>query len=1046
MLERFAAQVVRLRWLVLLLVVVLTAALLSQVRNLRIVVDPNTMLPQQHPYVVGTQLAEQVFGTNYMLVIAVAPREGTVYEPDVVERVRRICDGLLAIPEVRKHTLMALTATRAKSIAGNAEGLEVAPLVPDGVPDSAAAALTRQRVEANPIYRDLVVSRDGRVASITVGVDKPRAGFRSTLEAVEKVVSPQRSASVEVAISGVPMFIAQIEKYAQRMVVLFMVAVLVVGLLHYEAFRTVQGLVLPLVTAILSVLWGLGAMGLAGVPMDAFNSTTPILILAVTAGHSVQVLKRYYEEYESSGDPDRRTASRTAIVRTMGRVGPVMLAAGGVAIAGLVSLAGFEVATIRTFGVFTGLGIAAGLVLELTLIPALRAILPPPKARTGGTRFDVWTPIVQALTRATAGPRRRWIYALATLALVPLGFSATQIDSENSYKRYFAPDLPFQRDDTLINTRLAGSNTLYVTFDGGHADAVKDPRFLQLLQRVQDFIAQRPNVGKVVSIVDLLSRMNQALHGEDPRRAALPASTEEASQYLLLYSMSGEPTDFDRYVDPQYRYASITAFLRSDSSLDAEHMVDDIRRMLRDEDLGGIRVEFGGSVLQSTALAEVLVAGKLKNIAQICLVVFLVSCLVFRSLWGGVLVVLPLALTAAANFGLMGLLNIPLNTPNAISAAMAIGVGADYAIYLLYRIREERSRGVDLPAAVAAALASAGRGSLYVGTAIAGGYAVLMLSVGFYVHIWFGLLIVCSMVISVAASLLLIPSLVLDLRPAFVDRSVHKPRLAAGGATASLLLLAAALTLGAPDARAAESTPEQVMEKSYQASRFDTSASEATFRLIAKDGAERTRKTAGYTATQGNGTDNSRYTRFTAPADIRNTATLLIERAGAEDDIWIYLPALKKTRRLSASNKKDAFVGTDFSYGDVIGHRTADWKHRLVKAGDADKGEPWVIESVPANEAVARQSGYSSRISRINPSNFVTEHCEFNDLQGQRLKTMTLDKVVAPPNGRGRHQPLRMQMANHQTGHTTVIEYSLFDANVPVAPAQFTVKALEKEQ
>ena len=153
-----------------------------------------------------------------------------------------------------------------------------------------------------------------------------------------------------------------------------------------------------------------------------------------------------------------------------------------------------------------------------------------------------------------------------------------------------------------------------------------------------------------------------------------------------------------------------------------------------------------------------------------------------------------------------------------------------------------------------------------------------------------------------------------------------------------------------------------------------------------------------------------------------------------------------KQRLLAASNKKDAFVGTDFSYGDVIGHRTADWKHRLVKAGHAASSEPWVIESLPASEAVAVQSGYSKRISHIHPVSFVTEQCEFTDLQGQRLKTMTLDKVVAPPNGRGRHQPLRMQMANHQTGHTTIIEFSRFDANVPVAPAQFTAQALEKEQ
>ena len=72
-----------------------------------------------------------------------------------------------------------------------------------------------------------------------------------------------------------------------------------IGLLHYEAFRTKQGFILPLVTAIMAVLWGTGFMGVLGQPLDIFNSPTPILILAVAAGHAVQLLKRYYEEYEA---------------------------------------------------------------------------------------------------------------------------------------------------------------------------------------------------------------------------------------------------------------------------------------------------------------------------------------------------------------------------------------------------------------------------------------------------------------------------------------------------------------------------------------------------------------------------------------------------------------------------------------------------------------------------------------------------------------------------------------------------------------------------
>ena len=78
-----------------------------------------------------------------------------------------------------------------------------------------------------------------------------------------------------------------------------------IGLVHYEAFRTVQAMVLPLVTALLSVVWALGIMGLLGLPMDTWSAITPVVILAIAAGHAVQILKRYYEEYARVGDTER---------------------------------------------------------------------------------------------------------------------------------------------------------------------------------------------------------------------------------------------------------------------------------------------------------------------------------------------------------------------------------------------------------------------------------------------------------------------------------------------------------------------------------------------------------------------------------------------------------------------------------------------------------------------------------------------------------------------------------------------------------------------
>ena len=124
-------------------------------------------------------------------------------------------------------------------------------------------------------------------------------------------------------------------------------------------------------------------------------------------------------------------------------------------------------------------------------------------------------------------------------------------------------------------------------------------------------------------------------------------------------------------------------------------------------------VSFGGDVTQTIALTETMVHGKLMNILQISFAVFFISALVFRSISAGLIVLTPLLFSILAIFGVMGWLDIPLNIPNSLISAMAVGIGADYAIYFLYRLREIlREEGGDIKDAIRKTLSTAGKASL----------------------------------------------------------------------------------------------------------------------------------------------------------------------------------------------------------------------------------------------------------------------------------------------------------------------------------------------
>ena len=1054
--ERFANFIVSQRRLVLAATLLITLVLGLQLRNLTVIVDADELLPHDHPFVEVTERVQAVFGNRYTVVIGITPKTGDVWQPAVLGKLLAVTDRLAATPGVTRANLQSLAAPRAKDISGDTDGLLVSRLL-DHVPANVAEAqAVRQRLAANPAYRDVLVGRDERTAAIFVEFAKDPKGFGHVMQQVEAAIAPARGPDVSIAVAGQPVFLANLETYSKRMAWLLPIAILLIGLVHFEAFRTVQGLILPLVTAVLALVWSLGIMTLFGVHLDPFNNVTPILILAVAAGHAVQMLKRFYEEFDRySADPrfDPQSANRAAVVSAMVRVGPVMMGACVIAALSFLSLVVFDIQAIRTFGVFCCLGILAIVVVELTFTPALRAMLPPPAAREADAEkaITAWDRFAALLAEQVvdASHRRRVFAGAGVFALIMVA-GAANVRIDNSLRSFFSSDLAARVDDRLLNDRLAGTNSFYVLVEGASDDAIKDPAVLAAMAKTQDWLARQPGVGHTLSLVDMLKQINRGMTGgvtgAGGGGGVLPQDPGLIAQYLLLYSMSGEPGDFDGLVDYGYRNAIIQAFVKTDSSAFVADLDARIKPVIAANFPPGVKVRLGGSITTPTAMNEVMVSGKIKNILQIYAMVFVVSALLFRSLSLAGLILLPLLFTTVSVFGVMGMAGIPLQIATATVSALAIGIGADYAIYMTWRLREElrangNRGGADEARAIRATYASAGKAVMFVATAVGAGYAVLMASAGFNIHIWLGLLTVLSMVVAALSTLTLFVAALLVVRPAVIfGGTAQQLRPAMASVVLALVIGGAAL----PDRASAQNIDAaQLMADSLRASKTLHSTAVGRFVLTNKTGQSRVRQTLSVSEAKPDGAGNRRVVRFTAPADIAGTAVLTVENKGSDDDIWVYLPALKKVRRLPASSRKDAFVGTDFSYGDVLGHPVAEWNHRVVRSETVGGAPTRVIESTPRDGGVTAATGYARRVSWLRAGDSVLVKAEYYDAGGTLVKTYAAEEVrqVDPVNRR--FQAMRQVMRNLTTGHSTAIEYSSFRTDQPVAASQFQPRSLE---
>lgn len=763
MFHAWAEFVVRRPIFLLIAVFAVSAGLATQLQHLRLDIREKDQLPQAHPNVQLYNRINDLFGGGAIVVIGILARDGDVFTAETLAAVDRITKRLEALPALAGGSVLSIASPRAKTLRGSADGIDVHILMPAVPSDPAALERLRADVLENDLYVGTLVSADGTAAAVIAeaAVD---VHYPTLHRLIEEIVAPERNARTDIVLAGGPIVMSYLDRYTNEMAALFPLAVLIIALVHYEAFRTLQAMFVPLLTALLSVVWALGIMGMARAPVDTWSAVAPVAILAVAAGHAVQILKRYYEEYARSGD------NRRAVIASVEKVGPVMVTAGLIASAGFASLATFRVTSVRVFGLLMACGITSALVIEMTFIPACRFLLARPHPReTIRERESRWlVPVLRAIANLVV--ERPWAVlgiAGAVTAVSLTGAAFLHVD--NSFRGWVSADTKMRRDDAVINRTFAGASILKLLVEGQAEGALDQPEVVRAIDDLETFLGRFPEVGKTLSVADYVKRMHRAMTPGSPE--AIPGSSDLIAQYLFLYSLSGQPDDLSSLLDPAHQHGVVLAFCTSDAAGFAHTLVDSLRGFVaqRFKDLPVTVGVAGGALGAQAALNEVIVREKIRNMLQVTAIIFLLSALALRSVVGGLLVLTPLALAVVVNFGVMGWTRTWLSMSTAAVTAMGVSIGADFAIYLIFRLREELAVYA-VGEAVRRTLLTSGKAVFFVSSAVTLGYAVLVSS-GFRAWVQLGGLTALIMFSSALAALTVLPALVMIVRPQFLWRA-----------------------------------------------------------------------------------------------------------------------------------------------------------------------------------------------------------------------------------------------------------------------------------
>ena len=250
-----------------------------------------------------------------------------------------------------------------------------------------------------------------------------------------------------------------------------------------------------------------------------------------------------------------------------------------------------------------------------------------------------------------------------------------------------------------------------------------------------------------------------------------------------------------------------------------------------------------------------------------------------------------------------------------------------------------------------------------------------------------------------------------------------------------ILMIAALLCAAAQmDAQTGRDIIQRVKDRPDGNTRY----AEMQLTLVKKNGDKRERKMVSWGMDEGK--DTKKIMFFTYPGDVKGTGFLTwdYDQAGKEDDKWLYLPAMKKTRRISGSSSKtDYFMGTDFTYDDMGGRSVDEDKHTLLREETRDGHKCWVVESVPNDS----HEVYSRKVTWIRQDSDTGVYCEFYNKLGKLHRVMTVTDLQKVE---GFWTVMKMEMKNVQSGHSTQITVSEPKYDIKVDKSLFTVAKLEK--
>lgn len=689
---RAGTILLRLRWMIFILLIGLDLLAIYGIQQIQYDVSTESWFLDNDPITIATNEFEDIFGnTNYVAVLVEAE---DVFAPDILRLIRELGDEL---EEDVPFADEVVSLTNMEFTRGTEEGVEIGDIVPPEIPMAGEEIeAIRQLAFSKPFLVNRLFSDDSTQAWIMLRLQEYPENWQETLpdypemlvgQKVFEILRQEKYAPYRLRVTGSPT-----ANYEERlffsgeanrtMFLAFITAILILLMV----LRSLRGIVIPLLTAVSSIVWVFGAMGYLGIKIDTMVMTLPIYLgLAVSIGYSIHLFNFFQRGMLIT---NRRADAANFAVQETGW--PIFFTA----VTTMSALASFyfvPVRQVRWMGLSSAAVVLTTYIIVMTLTPALLSFGKVPSPIIASSKMDVY--LEQFFLHLS-----RWVLAHSTsilvsftlLVLLFLGGLPRVYVSMNEEKT-FGLKIPYiARLYDIAHTKVGTRSSYNLTLTFDEPGQVKDPDVLRRFEVLISEIEQFPLVKRVSSLLDILKDMNQVMHSDDPAFYRVPDDKALVAQLLLLYEIS-DGTEQENWVDYEYTRLRVLVEVVDPDTAEVEREFNYLRARVR-ELFPEARFGMVGGLVQYSVIQNYIAKGEIVSFLIALVVIGILMMLVFQSVKTGLIGMIPNLAPVIVVGGLMGYLDIPLEMTTMMIIPMLLGLAVDDTIHFITHSQLEVQR------------------------------------------------------------------------------------------------------------------------------------------------------------------------------------------------------------------------------------------------------------------------------------------------------------------------------------------------------------------